>query len=198
MVKTPYKELLQGRGLDIFRIFWENWYSLKEASEEYVRRSHTKRLKSILKKIKKGKVRNHRTVGRYFYKFKNAGWLDSEEVIKINKRFSKLGKEHNYPSKCIRYRTNLTAFYDYIEKRDGISLNQAEKNILNLLTDIDIRKGYTKYMKSSIDDRFITFFFIFLVDNKYNEKSSPLIEKITKPFNENFNGRSLKEDDEKD
>lgn len=194
MVKTTYKSLLHGKGMEIFKIYFTEWYSLKEASQEYIKRGFDEnKVQRKLKKWKKKDPRNHRTVSDYFHKFEKSGWLDSKEVIKINKRFSKLGREHNVPNKYIRYRTNLNAFFDYIGKKYGVSLNKEERNILNLLADTDIRRLYFKFMKWGVDGRTITFFFIFLVENRYYRIPWSLIEKVTKPFFEGLDTIPWKE-----
>ena len=90
---------LSGKGKEIFSIFFEDWYSLKEASKIY---------SSNLP----NESRNQRTTAYYFYEFKKLHWLDEKNKIRYFSRKTAKGKESTYPNKCPRFRANYNFFFD--------------------------------------------------------------------------------------
>ena len=111
---SKVNKILSGKGNEVARIFFSNWYSLREASKIF---------KANLKS------NNHGTVSSYFHKFKKLGWLDEKPILKEFKREYAKGKWSTYPNKRLRYRLNLEPFYLYCGEKD-IKFNKDEKKFL--------------------------------------------------------------------
>lgn len=136
------EHLLEGKGMEIYKIFLKDWYSLKEASKEY---------NPEFMKTKKGsKHRSHPTVSRYFSQFQENGWLNSKYITKYFDRKSKLGKLHKKSDSHTRWKANLNPFFEYIEKKYDVEFSNTEKRILNLIFLEDI-SGYKEKILESED-----------------------------------------------
>lgn len=123
----------------VLGIFFEDWYSIKEASK-------------IFNPKLSDSERNDRTVNYYFYKIKKFEWLEDEIVLKTVIRKSKLGKKSKYPHKCLRYRLNFEPYfikyYDTPLNTD-LRFNKLRKKLIPYLTKN--RKVLTQKSKNKLD-----------------------------------------------
>lgn len=89
-------------GNRVFSIFLKDWMSVREASKEYDPEFNKK-----LKWSDDKEYKNNSTVRKYFNLFQENRCLESRLIEKDKKRVRN-GKEHSYPSKCKRFRIDLT------------------------------------------------------------------------------------------
>ena len=122
-----HEHFLEGKGNEIFLIFFKDWFSLKEASKEYDPNFDPKQ-------------RCHTTVAQYFYRFKNKGWLDEGNILKLKERKG----IRNYNSRVPRWKSNLNPFYEFYEyykcEKEEDSFTEIEKKIIKNIFESEFFK----------------------------------------------------------
>ncbi|MGY4884198.1 MAG: hypothetical protein ACP5NZ_01310 [Nanobdellota archaeon] len=139
------KNILDGKGKEVFSIFFQDWLSIKEASNKYDGKE----------------FKNNRTVYIYFNKFKDNGWIDSKYILRESYR-KRGNKVHKYMNKCLRFRANLNFFFEYAKK---IRFDDFEKEYINRLFESkEIReKLILSLKKDNIKDK-VKRYLMYLVD----------------------------------
>lgn len=154
------KILTNAKALIILGIFFQDWYSQKEASKIY---------NPAMPDTK----RNERIITYYFPKFKKFGWLEERKIKRIKIRKTKYNKQSNYPSYCIRYRLNFEPYFS--KYYDNTFL--PESKIKN------IKKKLLPYLNNSRDKIIKKFNKNFKLNSDYVSMLGYINEEVNKKYN---------------
>lgn|SRR3989338_8778578 len=165
------KRLLDNHtAMEMLGLFFEDWYSLREASIIY----DPKILKVNNPKLSEDR-RSHGVVSYYFYKFKEFGWLDEKTITKPMESTTKKGKKRKYPNTTIRYRLNYEPFFlayygsPAIYNMKVLAIKKKISPFLNKEKTRQIILKKRSYNGSKRVDRIATLSIIkFIVDKKFN------------------------------